>query len=240
MSMNDTGNGIVDSIRAVLFPIHPAGWPFIAVFAIAALVLGWVAEPLGWLGAFATVWCVFFFRDPPRVTPQRDGLIVAPADGKVQMITRAVPPPELGLGPDPLTRVSIFLNVFNVHVNRIPIDAKVVKVEYRPGSFFNASLEKASQENERCAILLELEDETPLVVVQIAGLVARRIKTDIKPGQPVRAGERFGIIRFGSRTDVYVPEGASILAIEGQTIIGGETVIADRNAREGSRTGETT
>lgn len=236
--MNDKGNGILDSIQSMLFPIHPAGWPFIAGFAIASFVVGWIADPLGWIGVVATAWCVYFFRDPVRVTPQRDGLIVAPADGLVQMITRAVPPPELGLGPDPLNRVSIFLNVFDVHVNRIPADAKVKRVEYRPGAFFNASLDKASQENERCAILLELEDEAPLVVVQIAGLVARRIKTDVSAGQPVRAGERFGIIRFGSRTDVYLPEGASILAIEGQRMIGGESVIADRNAKEGSRVGE--
>ena len=237
--MNDQRNGLLDTIQSVLFPIHPAGWPFIAGFAVAAIIAGWIADPLGWIGLIATAWCAYFFRDPPRVTPQRDGLIVAPADGRVQMITRAVPPPELGLGPDPLSRISIFLNVFDVHVNRIPADAKVRRVEYRPGAFFNASLDKASQENERCAILLELEDEEPMVVVQIAGLVARRIKTDIKPGQPVRAGERFGLIRFGSRTDVYLPEGTTILAIEGQRMIGGETVIADRISKEGARVGET-
>jgi len=237
--MSDQGNGVLDSIKSVLFPIHPAGWPFIAAFAVVAVVLGMFSDFLGWIGLIATGWCVYFFRDPERVTPQRDGLIVSPADGLVQMITRAVPPAELGLGPDPMDRVSIFLSVFDVHVNRMPADGSIKRVEYRPGAFLSANLEKASQENERCAVLMHLEDDQPLVVVQIAGLVARRIKTDVRPGQEVSAGDRFGIIRFGSRTDIYLPEGCSILAIEGQRMIGGETVIADRNAREGVRVGRT-
>lgn len=238
MIMSDGGNSILDSIKSALFPIHPAGWPFIAVFAVVAVVLGFFSDTLGWIGLIATAWCAYFFRDPARVTPLRDGLIVSPADGVVQMITRAVPPAELGLGPDPMDRISVFLSVFDVHVNRMPASGTVKRVEYRPGAFLNASLDKASQDNERSAIFLELEDEAPLVVVQIAGLVARRIKTDVRAGQTIRAGERFGIIRFGSRTDVYLPEGSTILAIEGQRMIGGETVIADRNTKESQRVGE--
>jgi phosphatidylserine decarboxylase len=185
-----------------------------------------------------TAWCTYFFRDPPRVTPTRSGLVVSPADGVVQMIQPAVPPEELGLGRQPLTRISVFMNVFDVHVNRTPVSGTVANLAYRPGKFFNASLDKASEFNERQAIRLRLEDGRDLAVVQIAGLVARRIRCDLKQGQAVRTGERFGLIRFGSRLDVYLPEGVSPLVAVGQTTIAGETVIADLAAAEPARHGE--
>lgn len=225
-------------LKPVLVPIHREGWLFAAVFAAVAVILAFLWAPLGWLGAIATAWCVYFFRDPPRVTPTRAGLVVSPADGVVQMIQPALPPPELGLEPRPLTRVSVFMNVFNVHVNRIPAAGTVADLAYRPGKFFNASLDKASEFNERQAIRLGLGDGRELAVVQIAGLVARRIRCDLRQGQAVRTGERFGLIRFGSRVDVYLPDGVSPLVVEGQTTIAGETVIADLTASEPPRRGE--
>ncbi|MGE0116995.1 MAG: phosphatidylserine decarboxylase [Dongiaceae bacterium] len=225
-------------LKPILVPIHRDGWRFIAVFAAAALVLAFVWQPLGWIGALATGWCTYFFRDPPRITPTRSGLIVSPADGLVQMIQPAVPPEELGLGADPLTRISIFMNVFDVHVNRSPAGGTVVNLAYRPGKFFNASLDKASAFNERQAIRLRLEDGRDLAVVQIAGLVARRIRCDLRQGQAVRTGERFGLIRFGSRLDIYLPAGVSPLIAVGQTAVAGETVIADLASAEAPRHGE--
>jgi phosphatidylserine decarboxylase len=225
-------------LKPILVPIHRDGWRFIAVFAVATVVLAFVWQPLGWIGALATAWCIYFFRDPPRITPTRSGLVVSPADGVVQMIQPAAPPEELGLGPDPLTRISIFMNVFDVHVNRSPAGGTVVNLAYRPGKFFNASLDKASAFNERQAIRLRLEDGRDLAVVQIAGLVARRIRCDLRQGQAVRTGERFGLIRFGSRLDVYLPEGVSPLIAVGQTAIAGETVIADLASAEAPRHGE--
>lgn len=218
------------TIRGALVPIHPAGYPFIATFAVVTVILFLIWEPLGWLGVLLTAWCVYFFRHPPRVTPARPDLVVAAADGVVQTIVQAVPPAELGLGDKPLTRVSIFLSVFNVHVNRIPADGAVVDVKYRPGKFLNANLEKASEENERCAVSLRLPDGRMLVFVQIAGLIARRIICDLSAGQPVVAGETYGLIRFGSRTDIYLPDGVEPLVSVGQTMIGGETVLADLSA----------
>ncbi|MGK9167027.1 phosphatidylserine decarboxylase [Inquilinus limosus] len=218
---------LLHTIRGVLVPIHPAGYPFIGVFAVVTVMLFLTWEPVGWLGVLATAWCTYFFRHPPRVTPNRPDLVVAPADGRVQMVVQAAPPAELGLGNRPLTRISIFLDVFNVHVNRVPADGAVVDVKYRPGKFLNANLEKASEENERCAVSLRLPDGRMLVFVQIAGLVARRIICDLSPGQPVVAGEPYGLIRFGSRTDIYLPEGVEPLVAVGQTMIGGETVLAD-------------
>jgi len=228
----------MDAFETVLTPIHRAGWPFIAGFAAVSALLGLtVAPPLGWIGLVATAWCVYFFRDPDRVTPNREGLLVAPADGRVVTISPAVPPPELGMGPQALTRVSIFLNVFNVHVNRVPADGEVVAAIYHPGTFVNASLDKASEDNERMAIRHRLPDGREIAYVQIAGLVARRILCSLKDGQSVKAGERFGIIRFGSRTDVYLPDGVAPLVTVGQTAIGGETVIADLLSSESPRQG---
>jgi len=225
-------------LQAVLVPIHREGWVFIAVFAVASLVLGAIAEPLGWLGLLATAWCVFFFRDPPRVVPTRPGLVVAPADGLVQSIRTAPPPPELGMGANALPRISIFLNVFDVHVNRVPADGTIAASHYRPGRFFNASLDKASEHNERQSLRLHLPDGREIAFVQIAGLVARRIRCDLKVGQAVRAGERFGLIRFGSRVDVYLPAGVAPLVAVGQRMIAGETVIADLQGDEPARRGE--
>lgn len=224
-------------LSSVLTPIHRAGWPFIALFAGATLLFWWLATPLGLFGLVMTAWCVYFFRDPPRVTPDRAGLVISPADGVVQMIQPAVPPAELGLDQRPLNRVSIFMNVFNVHVNRCPVDAEVIALAYRPGKFFNAALDKASEHNERQSVHFRTAEGVNFCVVQIAGLVARRIKCDLTAGKKVRAGERFGIIRFGSRVDVYLPEGVQPLVCVGQTTVAGETVLADTRADEPARLG---
>lgn len=207
-------------------PMHPEGYKFVAIFAVVTLVLFLIWDPLGWLGVGLTVWCYYFFRDPKRAVPQNAGLLVSPADGVVSLIERAVPPAELGLGPEALVRVSVFMSVFNCHVNRAPIAGMVTAVAYRPGKFFNASLDKASEENERNALAIEMADGRKIVVVQIAGLVARRIMCWTKPGQALRTGERFGLIRFGSRLDVYLPEGVQPQVALGQTMVAGETVIA--------------
>lgn len=228
----------MDTIRSVLVPIHREGWKFIAIFAVVTLVLFWVAEPLGWLGVILTCWCAYFFRDPPRVTPVREGLLISPADGVVQMIERAVPPEELGMGSDARQRISVFMNVFDVHVNRSPIDATVMAVAYRPGKFLNAALDKASIDNERQSLRMKLTNGKEIAVVQIAGLVARRILCEAREGQSYKAGERFGLIRFGSRVDVYLDDGMVPLVVTGQRCIAGETVIAEDGATEQPRTGE--
>jgi phosphatidylserine decarboxylase len=225
---------IADSIRAQLVPITPEGYPFIGAFALVSLILFWLWTPLGWLGVVATLWCVYFFRDPPRVTPVREGLVVAPADGRISQITTAAPPHELGLGDQPLPRVSIFMSVFDCHINRSPIAGRVEKIVYQPGKFLNADLDKASADNERNSLVIAT-DSARVTVVQIAGLVARRIVCFVHEGQPVGAGERFGMIRFGSRLDVYLPENAQPLVAVGQIAIGGETVLADLRERDAGR-----
>jgi phosphatidylserine decarboxylase len=207
-------------------PMHREGYRFVAIFAAIALVLFWIWQPLGWLGLGLTVWCYYFFRDPKRMVPQGAGLMVSPADGVVSLIERAVPPEELGLGPDALMRVSVFMSVFNCHVNRTPIAGRIVAKAYRPGAFLNASLDKASSDNERMSYALELPDGTKIVVVQIAGLVARRIVSFVDEGQGLRTGERIGLIRFGSRVDTYLPDGVEPQIALGQTVLAGETVIA--------------
>lgn len=222
-------------IRSVLVPLHPEGWKFVAIFALATLLLFALWEPLGWIGVVLTVWCAYFFRDPMRLTPLRAGLVIAPADGRIEPLVEAVPPPELGMGPGPRTRISIFMNVFDVHVNRSPCDGEVAALDYRPGKFLNASLDKASVDNERQSIRLTLDDGRDIAVVQIAGLVARRILCQARMGQRLLAGERFGMIRFGSRVDVYLAEGMVPLVSAGQRSIGGETVIADARATEPPR-----
>lgn len=219
--------------------MHREGYRFVAVFAAATAVLFWLAEPLGWIGVCLTVWCYYFFRDPPRVTPLRDGLVISPADGVVSMIGPAIPPEELGLGPAALTRISVFMNVFNCHVNRLPIAGTIMKVAYRPGKFLNASLDKASVDNERNALAIRLPDGRDYAVVQIAGLVARRIVCDVKAGQTLRTGERFGMIRFGSRLDIYLPAGVQPLIALGQSALAGETVLADLASDEPARVGRT-
>jgi phosphatidylserine decarboxylase len=217
---------IANSIRAQIPPIHPEGYPFIGGFALASLVLFWLWTPLGWIGTILTVWCALFFRDPVRVTPVRDGIVVSPADGRVSMITHSIPPAELGLGDKPLPRVSIFMSVFDCHINRSPVAGRVEKILYQPGKFFNADLDKASVDNERNSLVIAVAGAR-IAVVQIAGLVARRIVCFVREGQPVGAGERFGMIRFGSRLDVYLPDGTPPLVAVGQSAVGGETVLAD-------------
>ena len=227
---------VYDSIRKQLTPIHPEGYPFIGGFALASLILFWLWTPLGWLATAATLWCAYFFRDPPRVTPVRDGLVVAPADGRVSQIVNAVPPAELGLGERPLPRISIFMSVFDCHVNRSPVAGRVEKIVYRAGKFLSADLDKASEDNERNALLIATPTGQRIVVVQIAGLVARRIVPFTREGETVGAGQRIGMIRFGSRVDVYLPQGTRAQAAEGQTAIAGETVLADFKASEAGRT----
>ncbi len=217
---------IVNSIRSQMVPISPEGYPFIGIFALVTVFLFWVWTPLGWAGTVLTIWCVLFFRDPPRVTPMRDGVIVAPADGMISMVTSAAPPRELGLGDKLLPRVSIFMSVFNCHINRSPASGRIEKILYQPGKFFNADLDKASLDNERNSLVIATGAGS-IGVVQIAGLVARRIVCFVREGQTMSAGERFGMIRFGSRLDVYLPEGVTPHVAVGQTAIGGETVLAD-------------
>lgn len=235
--MKPEDNHLLQTIKSVFVPIHPAGYPFIAIFAGVALVLALVSSSLGWIGLIATAWCVYFFRNPQRVSPIREGLIVSPADGVVQTITKVIPPAELDLGSAEHTRISIFLNVFDVHVNRIPITGSISKMHYKAGKFFNASLDKASEENEQQLIKITTPDETTIGVVQIAGLVARRIVCDLTAGQSVKTGETFGIIRFGSRVDVYLPPETSTLVMVGQRAVGGETILADLSNNEPSRVG---
>lgn len=217
-------------------PMHPEGRKFVAIFAAITLVMFLIWDPLGWLGLGATVWCYYFFRDPLRSVPEREGLLVSPADGVVSLIERAVPPAELGMADAPLTRVSVFMNVFNCHVNRAPIAATVTAVAYRPGKFLNASLDKASVDNERNSLALRLADGRQIAVVQIAGLVARRIVCWTVPDARLITGERFGLIRFGSRVDVYLPEGVLPLVAIGQTMVAGESIIADLAGSEPART----
>ena len=216
-----------DMLKTFIKPMHPEGIKFVAIFGLITLLLFWLWDPLGWIGVGLTIWCYYFFRDPKRAVPQGDGLMISPADGVVSLIERAVPPPELGMASEPLLRVSVFMSVFNCHVNRAPIAGKLVKMAYRPGKFLNASLDKASEDNERNSLCLELADGRRIAVVQIAGLVARRIVPFVSEGQSLKTGERFGLIRFGSRVDVYLPEGVSPLVAVGQTCIAGETVIAE-------------
>lgn len=208
-------------------PMHPEGWRFVAIFGAVTLVLFWVWEPLGWIGLGLTVWCYYFFRDPIRSVPLDEGLIVSPADGVISLIEHAVPPEELGMGPEALLRVSVFMNVFNCHVNRMPVAGQIDAIAYRPGKFLNASLDKASSDNERNSLAIKLADGRKVAVVQIAGLVARRIVCFTRVGQSLRMGDRFGLIRFGSRLDVYLPEGVEPQVALGQTMVAGETVIAD-------------
>ncbi|MBT5263881.1 MAG: phosphatidylserine decarboxylase [Rhodospirillaceae bacterium] len=225
-------------MSAVLVPVAREGWPFIGGFAAISLVLMLIAEPLGWIGVVLTAWCVYFFRNPDRVTPARTGLVISPADGVVQMIADVAPPPELDMGTEPRTRVSVFMNVFDCHVNRIPIDGRIGRLSYVPGRFVNAALDKASEENERQLARVDMADGRSIGFVQIAGLVARRIICYLQEDQAVRAGERFGLIRFGSRVDVYLPAGTAPQVAIGQRAIAGETVLADLNASEGARSGE--
>jgi phosphatidylserine decarboxylase len=225
---------IFDSLRRQITPIHPEGYIFIALFGIVALVLHWLWAPLGWLGGFLTLWCAYFFRDPPRVTPVVEGLVVSPADGVICLIGMAAPPPELGLGPEPMQRVCVFMNVFDCHVNRAPVTGRISRIAYKPGLFLNADLDKASEDNERNGLIID-SSLGRFGVVQIAGLVARRIVSFVQEGQSLGVGERFGLIRFGSRVDVYMPPGARILVGLGAKAVAGETVLADFRPGEPER-----
>jgi len=225
-------------LKDILVPINRAGYPFIAMFAVVTLLLYVWWAPLGFVGLVLTAWCIYFFRDPDRITPVDENLVISPADGVVQSIVQAPPPPELDMGDKPLTRVAVFMNVFNVHVNRVPVNGVISGKHYRPGKFFNASLDKASEFNERMSLKVKMKDDREIGFVQIAGLVARRIICDVDEGRAMRAGERFGLIRFGSRVDIYLPEGTVPSVIEGQTAIAGETVLADLKVKGDARKGE--
>lgn len=229
------GHGILDSIFETLSPVHPDGHKFIAVGAVVTLIFFFVYPPLGWICAAITAWIVYFFRDPARVTPLRPGLVVSAADGRISSIDKVKPPLELGMGPEERIRVSTFLSIFDVHINRSPISGRVARSVYVPGAFVNAALDKASEENERRALVIEAQDGTEIGVVQIAGLIARRIVTFSSVGDTVVAGERFGLIRFGSRVDVYLPVGKVPLVSVGQRAIAGETVFADLASSEPER-----
>ncbi|KAA0914662.1 phosphatidylserine decarboxylase [Aquicoccus porphyridii] len=223
----------VSMLSTFVKPMHPEGRRFVAIAGAVTLVLFWIWSPLGWLGLGLTVWVYYFFRDPPRVTPTRPGLMVSPADGVVSLLEPAVPPAELGLGEAEMTRISVFMSVFNCHVNRLPAAGRIERVAYRPGKFLNASLDKASADNERNGLTVALPDGTRYGVVQIAGLVARRILCWAEEGHEMARGERFGLIRFGSRLDIYLPAGAHPLVRIGQTMVAGETAIADLTGTQG-------
>lgn len=223
-------NDLLDALKLVTFPIHKEGYKFIFIFAIATAILALISNVLGLIGLVATLWCVFFFRDPERFVPLEDNAIISPADGVVTRVEYgAEAPEELGYGKTKFNKISIFLNVFNVHVNRIPLSGSVTKVIYRPGKFLSANAEDASVENERNSVVVKNANGTEIIFVQVAGLVARRIISDIKEGQEVVAGQRYGIIRFGSRADLYFPENVEIKSLLGQTMVGGETIIAKIN-----------
>lgn len=214
-------------LNSVLFPVHKEGLKFIPLFAVIAVILLFVSKILGLIGVVLTIWCYYFFRDPERQVPQNDSLLISPADGIVSFVGLAVPPPEMELTNAPLMRISVFMSVFNCHVNRTPIAGKVEKIAYHAGAFFNATLDKASELNERNSLRIAMPNGQKIGVVQIAGLVARRILCEVKEGQELKTGERIGIIRFGSRVDIYLPDGIEPLVTKGQTMVAGETVIAN-------------
>ncbi len=217
----------LDALKLVTFPIHKEGYKFIFIFAMVTVLLAFMSNTLGLIGVVLTLWCIFFFRDPERVTPIDETAIISPADGVVTRVEYGVEAPDdLGYGKQKFNKISVFLNVFNVHVNRVPVGGTVTKVNYKPGKFLSANAEEASDENERNSVVVKTENGTEILFVQVAGLVARRIISEITEGQKVVAGERYGIIRFGSRADIYLPENVAIKCLVGQTMIGGETIIA--------------
>jgi phosphatidylserine decarboxylase len=216
-----------DALKMVMFPIHKEGYKFIMIFALITIVLALMSHFLGLIGLVATLWCIFFFRDPERVIPIEENVVISPADGVVTRIDYGVTAPEdLGFGHKKFNKVSVFLNVFNVHVNRAPIAGTITKISYRPGKFLSANADEASDENERNSAIVKTDKGVEVIFVQVAGLVARRIISDLKEGQKVAAGDRYGIIRFGSRADIYLPEEVVIKSLVGQTMVGGETIIA--------------
>ena len=232
--MNERHN-LIGTIRAGLVPVHMDGHKFVGIGVVATILLFLLWSPLGWLGVLGTAYVAYFFRDPPRVTPVREGLVIAPADGRITSVNLDTPPTELGLGDQPHTCISIFLSVFDVHINRAPVDGHVVRKIYVPGLYLNAALDKASEDNEREAMVFRTASGLEVGVVRIAGLIARRIVTFVREGQVVEAGSRTGLIRFGSRVDIYIPGARGILVAEGQRTVGGETVLADLRSEENGR-----
>jgi phosphatidylserine decarboxylase len=226
---------LYNTIRNTIVPVHKEGYRFVAIFFVASLLLGWIFKPLFWIGLILTLWCAYFFRDPERLTPQDDDLVISPADGKVSSVQMVTPPAELNLGFEPMLRISIFMNVFNCHVNRSPMRGRIVEIAYRKGNFLNAELDKASEENERNGLVVDTV-HGQIGVVQIAGFVARRILCFVQPNEPIEAGERIGLIRFGSRLDVFLPAGAEPRVTLGQTAVAGETVIAEFGSPKGPTT----
>ena len=222
----------MNMMKIVAVPMHPEGRKFVAIFAAVSLLLLLVWEPLFWAGLVLTVWCYYFFRDPVRSVPQKPGLILSPADGVVSLITKVAPPADMDLGDEPRMRISVFMNVFNCHVNRTPITGTIKKIVYHKGKFVNASLDKASEDNERNSLSYDIEDGKDIGIVQIAGLVARRIVCFAQEGDKLESGERFGLIRFGSRLDIYLPKGVQPRVALGQTAVAGETILADLDAPE--------
>ncbi|WP_026612655.1 phosphatidylserine decarboxylase [Ensifer aridi] len=223
---------LIDTVRNTLVPVHKEGYRFIAIFFVVSLVLGFVWEPLMWIGFALTAWCAYFFRDPERMTPIDEDLVISPADGRVSSIATVIPPEELGLGSEPMLRISVFMNVFDCHVNRAPMSGTVRRIAYRAGKFVNAELDKASLENERNGLVIETKHGA-IGVVQIAGLVARRILCWTTENASLETGERFGLIRFGSRLDVFLPQGAEPRVTLDQTAVGGETVLAEFGSAKG-------
>ena len=228
-------HSLIDTITDSIVPVHSDGYKFLAIGAGVCLLLFLVWPPLAWVAVLITAWIAYFFRDPPRVTPLRDGLIIAPGDGRVSHVEVVRPPAELGFGDEPRLRISICLSVFDVHINRAPVAGRVVRSVYVPGTFLNAALDKASEENERRCLVIQTPNNLEIAVVQIAGLVARRIVTFIREGDTVGVGERYGLIRFGSRVDTYLPPGHGALVAIGQRAVGGETILADLKSDEPER-----
>ena len=221
----------LEDLKNFFPPINTAGYPFIILFALLALILSLISDFLGWIGVILTLWCVYFFRDPERVIPEKKNIIISPADGKILFAGPSKAPENLSDNKQQdLNKVSIFMNIFNVHVNRIPISGKVIWLKYVPGTFLNASLDKSSEDNERMIVKIEVSKGIFIYVVQIAGLIARRIKCDLTENESVTIGQRYGLIRFGSRVDVYFPKDFNILVNKGQTSISGETILADSNS----------
>ena len=218
----------IDGLKKFIPPIHPAGFPFIIIFIVAALILSVISDFLGWVGFILTIWCAYFFRDPERVKPDKNNILLSPADGKILFVGKSMSPDNLSDNQSKeMQKISIFMNVFDVHINRIPISGKISWLKYVPGTFLNASLDKSSEDNERMIIKIEYSKNKYVYVVQIAGLIARRIKCDLSENQSVTIGDRFGLIRFGSRVDLYFPNDCDPLVSEGQTSISGETILAD-------------
>ena len=221
---------ILDSIKKSLFvPIHPSGLPFIIIFSLITMIIGWIWSTLFFVGLVLTLWCIYFFRNPERITPDNidNNLVIAPADGKIIEINEIIPDEEIGLPKNKYIKIGIFMNVFNVHVNRSPMSGTILKRNYIPGLFFNASLDKASKENERLSLVMNVNNKVKIAFVQIAGLLARRIINDAQEGKKLVTGQIFGIIRFGSKVDVYIPIGSKINVLKGQTSIAGETILAE-------------